>query len=115
LKNKANNEYRTSNATEMQAVYESPRCTFIFEPLLVGNETVFALRNAQNNEYLDCTITTMSTKVIDNCQKWRLITVNADKHEYYIQNVKNNEYMTKRASKLSGSAGSDEVYIIEQR
>ena len=115
LKNKANNEYRTSNATEMQAVYASPRCTFIFEPLLVGNEPVFALRNAENSQYLDCTISSMSTKVIDDCQKWRLITVNADKHEYYIQNVKNNEYMTKRASKLSGSAGSDEVYIIEQR
>ncbi len=115
LKNKANNEYRTSDATKMQAVYESPRCTFIFEPYTVKNEVVYALRNAQNSEYLDCTITSMSTKVEDNCQKWRLITVNADKHEYYIQNVKNSEYMTKRASKLSGSAGNDEVYIIEQR
>lgn len=115
LKNNGNNEFRTSNATEMQPTYESPRCTFLFEAYTENNETVYALRNAQNSEYLDCTITTMSSSVNDNCQKWRLIPVNVDKNEYYIQNVKNNEYMTKRASKLSDSAGKDEVYTIEQR
>lgn len=113
LKNKANNEYRNDHATEMQASYQSPQCTFIFEPYRNGGEIVYALRNASNNEYLDCTITSMNRTVDGNCQKWRLIPVDAPKGEYYVQNLQNAEYLTKKASKLSDKAGSDEVYIIQ--
>jgi hypothetical protein len=112
LKNKANNEYRNNHATEMQPDYQSPECTFIFEPYKNGSETVYALRNAYNNEYLDCTITSMNRTVDGNCQKWRLIAVDTSKGEYYVQNLQNSEYLTKSASKLSDKAGTDEVYII---
>ncbi len=114
LKNKANNEYRTDEATKMQPNYESPDCTFIFEAYPADGENVYALRNAKNNEYLDCSITSMSKTVNDDCQKWRLIVSDASKSEYYVQNLKNDEYLTKKASQLEDTPGSDEVYIINR-
>ena len=113
LKNKANQEYRTNEATKMQDTFESPECTFIFEPYTNGNEIVYALRNAYNNEYLDCSIRSMSRTVDGNCQKWQLIVVNSSLSEYYVRNLENNEYLTRSASQLSESAGTDEVYIIK--
>jgi len=114
LKNKANNEYRTNEATKMQDTFESPDCTFIFHPFQNGTEIVYALQNAANGEYLDCSISSMSGSVDGNCQKWRLKVVSADRSEYYVQNLENGEYLTKKASQLSDSAGTDEVYIINE-
>lgn len=112
LKNKSNNQYRTDRATHMTSSYEAPRCNFVFEP----TEGSIALRNAKNDEYLDCTISTMSPTIKDNCQRWKVIKVDSTFNEYYIQNVENKEYLTKAASQLhKGSPGEDEVYILEDR
>ncbi len=111
LKNRSNNSYRTSNATRMQGNYESPECTMIFEQQ--PGQNIYGIRNAKNNSYFQCGITTMVSKITDDCQRWELIVVNADKNEYYVRNRKNNAYMTKAASKLSHTSGSDEVYIID--
>ena len=111
IKNKSNNEYRTSNATKMQDTYRSPESAFIFEEQEGSN--IFAIRNAKNNEYFDSTITSMSDKVIDDRQRWELISVDASRDEFYLRNCNNNEYMTKKASKLSDNCGEDEVYIIQ--
>ncbi|MBK8493313.1 MAG: hypothetical protein IPL49_21145 [Saprospirales bacterium] len=111
IKNKANNSYRTDRATIMQKNYESPDCTFIFEKQV--GENIYAIRNAKNASYLDCTITTMASRVEGDCQRWELIVRNEAAHEYYIRNCKNGKYMTKRASQLSGGKGYDEIYIIK--
>ena len=54
----------------------------------------------------------MSETVDGDSQKWEVINHNSDNNEYYIKNCKNNQYMTKKASKLSDSCGEDEIYII---
>lgn len=110
LKNKANGEYRNDHATKMQDTYEDPECTFIFESY---GDRVYAIRNAKNGKYLDCSITTMADEVKGDCQKWKLIYHTKAEHKYYIRNCENDKYLTKRASKLSDSNGEDEIYIVK--
>ena len=112
LKNQANNEYRNSHATKMQSTYESPDCLF---NLIDETGGKYAIKNVKNDEYFDCSITSMSGTVNDDCQKWQFLEIPTIKDGYYIQNMKNKEYMTKKASQLSKNAGDDEVYIIEPR
>ncbi len=112
IKNIENNEYRANQATEMQENYESPKCDFIFEAQPGTN--IFALRNAYNSQYLDCTITSMSSTINDDCQRWRLIPTTGI-NRYFVQNVKNGEYLTKRASKLEDEPLSHEIHILQPR
>jgi hypothetical protein len=109
IKNLGNNEYRTDRATHMSDTFKNPECVFIFEP---QENNVYAFRNAKNNEYLQCNITTMSPTNNGNCQRWELIpTGGVD--EFYIKNKENGKYLTKRASKLhDGSPGNDEKHLI---
>ncbi|MDJ0799731.1 MAG: Ca2+-dependent phosphoinositide-specific phospholipase C [Calothrix sp. MO_167.B12] len=111
LKNRSNKAYRTSQATVMDYDYTSPRCTMIFEKQ--AGENIYGIRNAENNCYFQCNITSMPPKISGDCQRWELITVNANNNEYYVKNRENGYYMTKAASKLSKTAGNDEVYIID--
>jgi len=112
LKNKANNEYRNNHATKMQNNYDSPECLFNLVPQSDGS---YAIKNVKNDEYFDCSITSMDDSVVDDCQRWQLMPIPTVTNGYYIQNMKNKEYMTKKASQLSKNAGNDEVYIVEQR
>ncbi|MFD2601977.1 Ca2+-dependent phosphoinositide-specific phospholipase C [Flavobacterium suzhouense] len=112
LRNKSNNEYRTDRATHMTAHYDSNTCLFIFEQ--DPERDIYAIKNYKTQEYFDCTISTMSPTINDDCQRWSLIPTGGA-NEYYIKNVKNGEYMTKKASQLSKNHGKDEVYIIENR
>lgn len=111
LKNRSNGEYRTDHATKMREDYKYPDCTFRFEQQ--EQQDVFAIKNLKNQEYFDCTISSMSDEINDDCQRWKLIPVNGVADGFYIQNVKNKKYMTKRASKLSETKGNDEVYLVK--
>lgn len=112
LKNQANNQYRTDHATKMCDTFSAPNCAFIFERQI--NQTdIYAIKNAKNNEYLDCTISSMSTTVKDDCQRWKLIPKKLNDSEFYVQNLKNGKYLTKKASQLSSKADDNEVYIIK--
>lgn len=112
LKNRANGEYRNNHATKMQENYESPDCLFNFVPQSNGT---YAIKNVKNDQYFQCHITTMVSSVEGACQKWRFLSIPDITNGFYIQNVDNNEYMTKHASQLSKSAGPDEIYIVEAR
>ena len=118
LQNKANQEYRTNKATEMSRDYKQPECLFEFQKQDEGQyKGKYGIKNLKNNEYFQCTITKMNSAVQGSCQLWELVEVDNKENEnqYYIKNVNNGEYMTKKASQLSGNAGSDEVYIIEEK
>lgn len=112
LRNKSNNEYRTDRATHMDDKYNANSCLFIFEQS--PENGTFTIKNYKTQEYFDCTISSMSLTVDDDCQKWSLIP-SGGVNEYYIKNEKNDECMTKKASQLSKNKGKDEVYIIENR
>lgn len=112
LKNQANNEYRNNHATKMQKDYESPQCLF---NLVVQDNGSYGIKNVDNNEYFQCHITTMVSKIEGNCQRWQFLEIPTITNGYYIQNLDNHQYMTKKASQLSKNAGPDEVYIVEAR
>jgi hypothetical protein len=112
LKNKANNEYRNNHATKMQSDYESPAC--LFNLVDQGNGT-YGIKNVKNDEYFDCSITSMSGSIEGDCQLWQFMSIPTVENGYYIQNIENRQYMTKKASQLSKNAGNDEIYIVEAR
>lgn len=112
LKNKANNEYRNNHATKMQSNYESPAC--LFNLVDQGNGS-YAIKNVKNDEYFDCSITSMAKSVDGDCQRWQFMPIPTEVNGYYIQNIENRQYMTKKASQLSKNAGNDEIYIVEPR
>ncbi len=112
LKNQANDEYRNNHATKMQDDYESPDCLF---NLVDQGDGSYGIKNVKNDEYFQCHITKMVDKVEGSCQRWQFLAIPTVDNGYYIQNMDNNQYMTKKASQLSKNAGSDEVYIVEQR
>jgi hypothetical protein len=112
LQNNANQEYRNNHATKMQKDYESPECLF---NLILQDGGSYAIKNVKNSEYFDCSITSMSKSVDGNCQRWQFLEIPTVENGYYIQNMENNEYMTKKASQLSKNAGKDEVYIVVAR
>lgn len=112
LKNQANNKYRNDHAKQMQKDYESPACLFNLIPQGDGSH---AIKNVKNDKYFDCTISTMADKVEGKCQQWQFLKIPTIENGYYIQNMKNQECMTKKASQLSRNAGNDEVYIVVER
>jgi hypothetical protein len=112
LKNNANQEYRNNHATKMQSKYESPEC--LFNLVDQGNGS-YGIKNVKNDEYFQCHITTMVSSVTSDCQRWQFLAIPTIANGYYIQNLDNKEYMTKKASQLSKNAGDDEVYIVEPR
>ena len=112
LKNQANNEYRNNHATKKQSNYESPECLF---NLIFQGDGSYAIKNVKNDEYFDCSITSMAKSVTGDCQKWKFLAIPTVQDGYYIQNVQNREYMTRKASQLSKNAGNDEIYIVQQR
>jgi hypothetical protein len=112
LQNRANEEYRCNHATKLREDYSSPDCLMNFQHQDDGS---YAIKNVKNNEYFDCSITTMSDRVSGDDQKWRLLDVPEVKNGYYVQNKTNNEFMTRHASQLSNGAGKDEIWIIEPR
>ena len=90
LKNKENGEFRTDRATKMVKMHTSPECIFLFMKQI--GENIYAIRNMKNHKYFDCTITTMSDLIKDDCQRWKLIpAARGNKNEFYIQNVQNKE------------------------
>lgn len=114
IKNVENNEYRANRATKMQGNYESLKCDFIFESHDESNN-IYALRNGYNNEYLDCSITSMVGSVSGDCQLWKLIPAGGGSNRYYIKNEQNGKYLTKRASKLASAPKSHEIHILQDR
>jgi hypothetical protein len=112
LKNQANNEYRNNHATKMQSSFESPECLF---NLISQGDGSYAIKNVKNDEYFDCSITSMAGSVSGNCQRWQFMPIPTVQDGYYIQNIENRQYMTKKASQLSKNAGNDEIYIVQQQ
>lgn len=113
IKNIANSEYRTDHATKMSKEYIEKKCDFYFEGQYDGDD-IFAIKNAENNKYFSDHIGTMESEIKSINQKWRLIKVDGKLNRYYIQNLGNLKYMTKRASQLSTKNGNDEIYEIEE-
>lgn len=109
LQNQSNGEYRCNHATKLESSYSSPDCLINFQ--LQSNGT-YGIKNVGNNEYYDCSITSMNKTIDGDCQTWRLIPLGDVTNGYYVQNVENNEFMTSSASQLSSSAGSKEIWII---
>ncbi|TDW52756.1 calcium-dependent phosphoinositide phospholipase C [Flavobacterium sp. 270] len=114
IKNIANNEYRTDHATKMSSDYKKSNCDFYFESQYDGID-IFAIKNKKNNQYFSDHIITMKSEVKSINQKWKLIKVEGKVNQYYIQNLGNLKYMTKRASQLSDNNGSNEIYELEER
>ena len=112
LQNNENQEYRNNHAKKMQDKYESPSCLF---NLISQGDGSYAIKNVKNDEYFDCTITSMDDKIEGSCQQWQFLEIPTIENGFYIQNMKNKEYMTKHASQLSKNAGEDEVYIVVPR
>jgi hypothetical protein len=112
LKNQANNEYRNNHATKMQSNFESPECLF---NLISQGDGSYAIKNVKNDEYFDCSITSMAKSVDGNCQRWQFMPIPTVADGYYIQNIENRQYMTKKASQLSKNAGDDEIYIVQEQ
>lgn len=110
LQNKENGEYRCNHAKQLESSYKSPECLLNFQP---QGDNTYAIKNVDNNQYYGSSIGSMSNKVEGDSQKWRLLWINDE--QFYVQNVKNNEFMTKHASQLSSSAGKDEIWIITER
>ena len=107
LQNNSNQEYRCNKATKLESTYSSPDCLINFQPQSNGS---FAIKNVGNNQYYQCNIRTMVDTVTDDCQQWWLLNISGN--QYYVQNVKNGEFMTSSAGSLSGSAGANEVWNI---
>jgi hypothetical protein len=107
LQNNSNSEYRCNHATKLQSTYSSPNCLINFQPQSNGT---FGIKNVGNNQYYQCNITTMVDTISDDCQTWRLLWISGN--QYYVQNVKNGQFMTSSASQLSSSAGANEVWNI---
>ena len=112
LQNKSNGEYRCNHATKLKSTYDQKTC--LMKYIKQSNGT-YAIQNVDNGEYFDSSITSMSGSVDGDSQKWRLLALPDVTNGYYVQNVKNNEFMTSHASQLSSSAGSKEIWIIEEQ
>lgn len=110
LQNNINKVFRYNHATKMQKEFKSPEC--LFNLISEDGGKTYAIKNILNNEYFDCTITSMAKSVEGNCEKWQFLSIPTIENGYYIQNIENNKYMTKKASELTKNAGIDEVYII---
>lgn len=109
LKNKSNQEFRCQHAKSLEKQYSSPSCLMHFEQQIDGT---WGIKCIGNGEYFQCSIGTMKEKIEGDCQKWNLLWLKGN--EFYVQNVENNEFMTSHASKLSDTAGYDEIWIIEE-
>ncbi|GGF06208.1 Ca2+-dependent phosphoinositide-specific phospholipase C [Flavobacterium limi] len=114
IKNIANDEYRTDHATKMSKDYKKTNCDFYFESQYDGHD-IFAIKNKKNNKYFSDNITIMQSEVKSINEKWRLIKVEGTVNRYYIQNLGNLKYMTKKASQLSTENGSNEIYELQER
>lgn len=112
LKNKTNSEYRNNHAKQMQNEYKAPEALFNF---INQQDGTYAIKNMKNDKYFQCHIGSMTDKVKDSCQKWTFVKVPDVVNGYYIKNIKNEEYMTRKASKLSNKPGVDEVYLVDIR
>ena len=112
LKNRTNSEYRNNHASKMQKNYVSPQCCF---KLVDQGNGSYGIKNEDNHKYLQCNITTMSDEIKGDCQKWQFLSIPTITNGFYIQNLYELELMTKKAGQLSKNAGSDEIYIVEER
>ncbi len=111
LRNKANNQYRCSNACSLKSSAERPNCMIKLIPFRDGTYGIQAQGNA---EYFQSTIMHMAMSVKCDKQKWKLVEVDGSNNAYYIQNAHTHDYMTRKASQLhSGSPGQDEVWFFE--
>ena len=112
LQNNYNSEYRCNHATQLKKNWDQSTCLMHYVEQSDGS---YAIQNVHNNQYFDSSITTMSDSVSGDSQKWRLLAVSDVTNGYYVQNVKNSEFMTSHASQLSTGAGKKEVWIIEEK
>ena len=112
LKNQANDKYRNNHATKMQDNYDSPECLFNLVPQSNGS---YGIKNVDNDQYFQCNITSMADSISSDCQRWQFLPIPTITNGFYIQNLENLQYLTKKASQLSKNARSDEVYIIEEK
>lgn len=112
LKNQSNNEYRCNHASQLKDEPVVPNCLTKFIPY---DDGTVAIQNQDNYEFFQSSILTMADRVTSDAQKWRLIEVDSEEgNTFYVENVQNGEYMTRKASQLhSGTPGKDEVWVIE--
>lgn len=110
----ANGRYRGNKATHMKKDFASPECDFVFEYRSGGE---FAIKNLSKGRYYNCTIKSLSSTANSDCDYWKLeeavIDDKVKANHYYIENVENEQHMTKKASQLSDNTGKDEVYIVD--
>ncbi|MFA8300888.1 MAG: hypothetical protein ACEPOV_12045 [Hyphomicrobiales bacterium] len=110
LQNLSNKEYRCSEASKLKKEYSSPACLFKLEMVKPG---LYSIMNMKNQKYFQNTIKTMASAVKSDKQLWRFI--DQGNGNCAIQNVYNNEYMTKHASQLSSKIGGAELWRVADR
>lgn len=113
LKNKKVDKFRCNKATHLEKDYKSPECLMKFVKIV---DNIYSIKNMQNQEFFQSSISNMSTGISSDKQLWRIEPYGDVTNGYTVQNVNNNEYMTNKASQLhGGTPGEEEIWIIQKR